>query len=798
MSRNYGGTMVANLFARFGADTQEYEKKMRAVVTRMLFAAESFTQAGRILTTGVTVPLAALGFQALKTAMQFDSAMTRIVSLVGVAADKVDSWRPVVQQMAGEVGKSATELAEALFFITSNGIKSDQALQVLRSSAMAAAVGLGETKDVAFAATSAMNAYGKGALTADEAVAVLIGTVREGNIEAATLPPALGRLLPVAAAMGVEFHEAGAAIAQMTRAGTSARLASMGMRSILLGLLAPSKSARMAAEKLGTSFEELRHEAEDNLLGALLHMKEAAEANGMSLKRLFVNQKAYTAAVQLLGENVDQTKETFAAMAKVVGEDVAKAFAITEKTPMQKFNEAMAKLNNALITLGNNLGPIADQFGGLADMVQESAKWFDGLPPTAKSVTIGLTEMLMTVGPLTYAFGSLARMAARFTGLSILFKAAWVKKVAAMMMGKEAADLTAGSFTILGKSVKSVASGMVAAGIAGWEFGKLIDKWFGITDWLNKKFGELQSSAESVADIFDKDAVAMWDAANQADGLARKIGQVDLANKLMAAAHAGNTRAVSTLIQKINEEAEAYNKARIKVDGLTTAQEEQLRKEKIIAEQKAQAIALEEERMAQVLDEHELMTKDQVIEKMDTIIGQYQDSINKGVVLSRVNKNFGDELLEILGWAKDYKLTLPDAAMEMAKSMHDTGSPAAKEIDDILKEWPTMLNEAPGEFIDGMVKVGDKIADTLKGGLNRGFAEGMNEYTAFDEQLNTALNVTLRKGFGKGFDGFREEMQKIVDETLSKPVVVPVIPDADLFNSAYQDIIEGRIPDTGG
>ena len=135
MSRNYGGTMVANLFMKFGADTTEYQKKMRAAVTRMLFAAESLTQAGRIMSTAITAPMIAVGVASLKTAMQFESAMTKMVSLVGMPAETIARWKPVLQNMAGVVGKSAKELADALFFITSNGIRTDEALRVLEATA---------------------------------------------------------------------------------------------------------------------------------------------------------------------------------------------------------------------------------------------------------------------------------------------------------------------------------------------------------------------------------------------------------------------------------------------------------------------------------------------------------------------------------------------------------------------------------------------------------------------------------------------------------------------------------------
>ena len=106
MSRNYGGTMVANLFVKFGADTTEYQKKMRAAVTRMLFAAESLTQAGRIMSTAITAPMIAVGVASLKTAMEFEAAMNddlNVAGAMGEVFEMLKELNPLID--AGEVGQ---------------------------------------------------------------------------------------------------------------------------------------------------------------------------------------------------------------------------------------------------------------------------------------------------------------------------------------------------------------------------------------------------------------------------------------------------------------------------------------------------------------------------------------------------------------------------------------------------------------------------------------------------------------------------------------------------------------------
>ena len=178
--------------------------------------------------------------QSVRLAKDFTKSMTQIKALVGVASDEVDAMAVSARKMAIQTGKSSNEAAEALFFITSAGLRGADAMNVLEASLKASAVGLGQTKSVADLATSALNAYGTENLTAIEATDILTASVREGKLEASELAASMGRVLPVASNMGVEFHEVGAAFAAMSRTGTNAAEASTSLNAILSGLLKPT------------------------------------------------------------------------------------------------------------------------------------------------------------------------------------------------------------------------------------------------------------------------------------------------------------------------------------------------------------------------------------------------------------------------------------------------------------------------------------------------------------------------------------------------------------------------------
>lgn len=795
MSRNYGGTMVANLFVKFGADTEEYQKKMRAAVTRMLFAAESLTQAGRILSTAVTAPMIAIGVASLKTAMEFEAAMTKMEALVGIPADTIARWKPVVQEMAGTVGKSAKELADALFFITSNGIQSDQALKVLEATAKASAIGLGETKDIAIAATSALNAFGEGAMTADESVAVLIGTVREGNLEAAELPAALSKLLPIAAALDVEFHEAGAGIAAMSRAGTSARLAAFGLRAIMLGLQAPTYRAAEAFERAELSAEQLRLEMKTNLWGAITRVTNAVGTNGVTLREMIPNIKAYAAMLQLTGKTAEANEKIFKNMSEVVGEDVDKAFNIGSQTMERKYTKALGNLSAAAIDVGNQMEPLVDNFLNLTRTIRSATSTYADSSDTVKGLGTSLAFVALTTGPLLYGLGSLARIMARFTGLSILLKLAWVQNAAGMMENVKASTQLGASMTRLGVSWKKAAGGMVLAFGVGWQVGKWLDKQIGITKFLNEELGHLGSSVDSVGEAFEENAEKMWDYTNANHALAMKIGEVDLAHQIAAARAAGNMREVSRLTAEVEKKANAYNAARIKVEGLTKAEEDELKAAQAITDAMEEQRIKEEERLKRLREGRDIMTSQEVIDKMGDITTEYHNHIDAGVSRNRVNKEMVEDTKEVVEWLREYGLAASQSFKDMVASMNETGNIENSEFYKMFNWYiPQAIDAMPGKVLTAMVEINGMVAENLQGGFGKGFEDGISEFDKHDERLQELLNLAWRGGFEGMGDAIREEVEQILDQEY----YANVKPDPDVFNDAMHDLIDGNIPDTRG
>ena len=403
----YNGRNIRKSFSdlntlRKQADTTG--QKLQFLGAQMQLAGRSASAAGQTLTRRVTAPLAAVGFMAVKSATEFESSFAKIQGLVGVAAEDIAELEEAAARLGPQFGRSSNEAAEALFFITSAGLEGAEAIAVLEASLKASAVGLGDTATVADLVTSSVNAYGSAVLSAAESTDVLTNAVRLGKLEPEDLAGSIGMVLPLASAMGVEFHEVGAAFAAMSRTGTDAATAGTQLRQILATLTKPTAQANTELEKYGLSAQGLRDQLrERGLLSVLDTLTTTLGGNDEAISRVFGNIRALSGVLDLMGSNVDATRQIFDGMADSTG-TLDEAFAVTADTAGFQFQQALSELREELRSVGETLLPIAQRIVGF---VQNLADGFSNLSPKQQDLIIKFAGIAALAGPVLLFFGNL-------------------------------------------------------------------------------------------------------------------------------------------------------------------------------------------------------------------------------------------------------------------------------------------------------------------------------------------------------------------------------------------------------
>lgn len=370
-------------------------------------SARGFEKATIGMTGALTGLSAATALVSTKLAIDFDREITKVETLVGVAREQVDAWR---QDLLGltDTGRGPRELARAMFVVTSAGERGANALRIVEGAAKASAVGLGDTAVVARAVTAAVQAFAEQGLTAERALDVMLATVREGNLDAASLAGSLGRVLGIAAQMGVTFDELGTFIATFTRLGVSAEEAVTALRGTLAVTLKPTKETQEALESVGLSADQLRRNiSEKGLTQALIDLVTASRGNVETLGKLIPNIRALSGVLGTAGAQGETFREIADSIRSSAGE-LDRAFERVRDTPAQSLEELKAKAEAAAIGLGQLLVPAADF---AIDRLLDAASAAQGLVDVMDDLPEPLRNAAVAAGGLATALGAVATAA---------------------------------------------------------------------------------------------------------------------------------------------------------------------------------------------------------------------------------------------------------------------------------------------------------------------------------------------------------------------------------------------------
>jgi TP901 family phage tail tape measure protein len=350
----------------------------------------------------------AVGSQAVGLGNEFERNMARIEGLVGIARGEVDQMRGSVMQLAGRTATAPQELSNALFTITSAGLRGSDAMEALDVAARGSAAGMGDTRSVATALTGVLNAYATSGITAAQAGDFLAGTARAGNFEVSELAGSIGRVLPMASAAGVALSDVGGSIALLTRNGLSASEAVTQTSAVMRGLVTPTSEAAGRMEELGLSSDQVRGTLQnDGLVAALQMLWEATGQNVDEFAKLVGGSEAAGAALSIVQADASTIEGTFGLVADSAG-ILDEAFNAVAETNDFKLRQAMVDIRTSLTEVGLVIAQIVVPAAQtLATGVGFVADAFLVLPGPLQSVVVGLGGI---AGPAGLALLAMSRM----------------------------------------------------------------------------------------------------------------------------------------------------------------------------------------------------------------------------------------------------------------------------------------------------------------------------------------------------------------------------------------------------
>lgn len=387
----------------FGAEVAAAGKASGAQYQRIGLGMQNV---GRMMTQFVTIPVVAGFALAAYSGIKFENTLLKIKNLTGTTAAATKEYGDKILALSKVVGVGPQALAEAFYFVASSGFKAEEAMTVLTAAAKASAAGLGDVQVTTDVITSAMNAYGHSNLSAARAVDILMKTIEVGKAEPEALAASLGRIMPIAAKLGVPLGQVGGMIAGLTLTGNSAAEAVTSLRGTMIALAAPAKMSIEQLKLMGLSYQDVTRSIKDKGLIATLQMLyEKTDGNMLQMRKLIPNVRALNGVMSLLGanykRNVEITKEVIDSNGKL-----DKSFEFTQKQTIQKLKVAWASIQASFVEVGRVMLP---ELAKIATGIAKIANAFSRLPDSAKGFILWAALIVAAAGPVLMILGSLTR-----------------------------------------------------------------------------------------------------------------------------------------------------------------------------------------------------------------------------------------------------------------------------------------------------------------------------------------------------------------------------------------------------
>lgn len=350
---------------------------------------KSIYKFGSLATKNLTIPIAA-GTTAMslatKKAIDFDNGMRQVATMLPkLSKDGFGSLKQETLDFAKEIGKVPGEVIPALYNALSAGIPKENVFDFLRTASSSAVAGVSDLTTSVDGLSSVVNAYGSEVLNVNEASDIMFATLKLGKTDFTQIANTVSNVIPVASAIGVKFHDIGAAIAVMTAQGTPTAKATTQIRQALVELNKEGSIAYETFKKItGKTFREFI-ESGGNLQEALNLMSETASYNKKEVTSLFSSVEAGSAVLSLSGKNASKFKDALEEVKNSVGA-TSEAFQKIDNGPARKFERIKAEVDSLIIELGNSLLPVVEE--------KLLPAFKDTLIPTAEKLVIKIADLI--------------------------------------------------------------------------------------------------------------------------------------------------------------------------------------------------------------------------------------------------------------------------------------------------------------------------------------------------------------------------------------------------------------------
>lgn len=419
--------LVGSIFIKNDKANEDIDKTSKKAESMAEKVGSAFHKAGQKITSvgkaiaPVSAGMATALGASVKSASDFTNGMAKMSTLFDTQKVSVSDLSKQFINLSNKTGLASTELAEAGYQALSAGVDVNNAVSFVETAGNLAKAGFTSTATAVDVLTTAMNAYGEQAGTAEEISNKLVRTQNLGKTTVDELASAMGKVIPTASAMGVNIDNLTSGYVMLTKQGIATAEATTYLNSMMNELGdSGTDLGGIIKEKTGMSFQECMQSGM-SLAEVLQVTKQYADENGIAYNELWSSAEAGKAGLSILNGGVEEFNNTVGIMASKT-DDVGEALNKLE-TPSVKVKKALNQVKNAGIEFGTTImSALAPTLEKVTGLIEKATTWFNSLDEktkqniaTAMALVAGLSPVLMIIGKLVGSIGSLKL---KFTDLS--------------------------------------------------------------------------------------------------------------------------------------------------------------------------------------------------------------------------------------------------------------------------------------------------------------------------------------------------------------------------------------------
>lgn len=471
---------VANSIKAGTANIEDFADKLNS-------SSEKITSTGKKLSI-VSAVVGGIGVAGLKTAADFEEAMSSVKAISGATGDDFQKLKEKAEYMGATTKFTATESANAMYYMALAGWKTQDMLDGLEGIMYLAAASGEDLAMVSDIVTDGLTALGYAADQSTHYADVFAKTVTNSNSTVETLGEAMKYVGPIAGALNISVEDTATALGLMANAGVKSSQAGTSLRGILQRLATNTSGARDEMESLGVKIFDQNGKMRDFgdiMNDARIKLSKLTDQQKTSLAKTVAGTTAMSGFLAI----VNSSDADFEKLTNAINDCDGAAKKMSEimiDNAKGQLTIIKSQLEGIAIQLSQYVFPFIKS---ILSLIQTLLTKLSELSPTQQKILLIVTGLIIALGPLLIVIGKIG------TGISSLISA--FKFLGPLLSGAKTA--VAGFAAGFNPVILIIAA--VAAAVVG--IGYLIYKnWDDICSWTRNLADNISAIWNNITEFF--------------------------------------------------------------------------------------------------------------------------------------------------------------------------------------------------------------------------------------------------------------------------------------------------------